>query len=546
MGDKMISLLIVDDEKLEIEGLKATLDLHPLGIGIVYEAMNIRQAKEILSANPVDIMLCDIEMPQGSGMDLLVWVNEFHPSVQSIFITCHVDFCYAKKAIQLGSLDYLLKPAQPDELERAIRKAIDNIHKTSELINNSRFSKLWLKHRPVIIEHFWLNIIKNKTPQSIEDIKGAAAEINFPGLESMKVFPVLIRVQRWSHELNSADEKLRETKLRASAEEFILREPGNGIIIDLEDGGILALIYLADSEHVDRDLLKHNCTAYINTYKQYMDCELSCYIGCEVFINELGSVVDKLLLTDSNNASHSGRVLALCSKTEKNPSILLPDMSSWNLMLEEGKKEKLLVEIEQSMESLVAKTELNSNVLYQIQQDFVQLMILFLHGKGIQARQLMSDDRSAERFSKATRSVRNLIHWMEKDIERALEFVNEAEKSESVIDKVKRHIAQNIENELTCEEIAATVFLNPIYLTRIFKRETGVGVSEYLQQERVRIAKELLAGTNMPVNIVAAKVGYSNFSHFSRMFRKHCGMSPIDFRKHIMIGDNKPYFVNTK
>lgn len=123
----MMHLLIVDDEPLAIQGIESGVRWELLGISAVCKAGNIRQAKEIFSKHPVDIMLCDIEMPQGNGLELLAWVRETHPATVSIILTCHADFEYARTALQLGSLDYVLKTMPYEELEavigRAIRKA---------------------------------------------------------------------------------------------------------------------------------------------------------------------------------------------------------------------------------------------------------------------------------------------------------------------------------------------------------------------------------------------------------------------------------------
>lgn len=134
-------------------------------------------------------------------------------------------------------------------------------------------------------------------------------------------------------------------------------------------------------------------------------------------------------------------------------------------------------------------------------------------------------------FAKATRSVNNLANWMKHDIEKAIRYAGKDSKSQSVFDKVKDYIAQNIGKELTCEEVASQVYLSSIYLSRIFKKETGFGLSEYIQQERMKIAQNMLSNTTIPVGIIAANIGYSNFSHFSRQFKKCTGFSPIDYRK---------------
>ena len=81
-----ISILIVDDDKLVVEKLVEGVNWKQLGIRTVLTACNIRQAKEILEEVTVDILLSDIEMPQGSGLELLEWVRDKEiPVVKACF-----------------------------------------------------------------------------------------------------------------------------------------------------------------------------------------------------------------------------------------------------------------------------------------------------------------------------------------------------------------------------------------------------------------------------------------------------------------------------
>lgn len=527
----MVNLIIIDDEKLEVEGIKATVDFSRLGISSVYEAYNIRQAKEIFLNNPVDIMLCDIEMPQGSGIELLSWVREHYPKTECIFVTCHADFNYAKQAIKLGSLDYILKPAQPQDLEKVILKAMDNINKAGELVEHSRFSKLWLKHQPLLIERFWFDVLSQKIPPTQDEIKRRALEINLPGLEEMKLLPILIKAQSWPTKLDQRDEKLMEFALKNIAQELILKDQGNGIIVETVNGALLLLIYLEDSESFDMEQLEKDCSEYISACCRYLDCELSCYIGDSIQARRLAETAQKLTMMDKNNVAYKNKVFFINHRPAEHTAVNLPDMSPWILLLDEGERDKIIQNLEDYLNALVESVELNSFVLHQIQQDFMQILHFYLKGKGIQAHQLFSDDHSVELFSLAAHSVSDMKHWMVHNIDKALKYASEVRKSKSVVWNVKQFIELNVGKDLSCEEIANQVFLNPIYLNRIFKKETGVSLSEYIQQRRLKIAKDLLSNTNMPVSTIAAHVGYTNFSHFSRMFRKHTNMSPMDFRR---------------
>ena len=73
--------------------------------------------------------------------------------------------------------------------------------------------------------------------------------------------------------------------------------------------------------------------------------------------------------------------------------------------------------------------------------------------------------------------------------------------------------------------------LSPDYLTRIFKRETGQTLKEYVVRQKLQEAQSLLRTTSLPISLIAAKVGYSNFSHFSNSYRKAYGRSPQEERQ---------------
>ena len=124
-----MNVLIIDDQPDVVEGMLSGINWTELQIKNVYHAYDILRAKEIILKNIINIMLCDIEMPLGSGLDLYEWVAEFYPDIKCIFLTSHEDFSYAQKALRLGSFDYLIQPAPYTAIETAIKKASIQIKK---------------------------------------------------------------------------------------------------------------------------------------------------------------------------------------------------------------------------------------------------------------------------------------------------------------------------------------------------------------------------------------------------------------------------------
>lgn len=123
-----MNLLIVDDEMVAIKGMMDGINWKACGIdGSIWTACSAERAMQILKAQQVDIMLCDIEMPGDSGIDLLSAVREENQEIACIFLTCHASFEYAREAISLGSSDYILKPAPYEVVEERLKKVCETV-----------------------------------------------------------------------------------------------------------------------------------------------------------------------------------------------------------------------------------------------------------------------------------------------------------------------------------------------------------------------------------------------------------------------------------
>ncbi|GIQ65465.1 hypothetical protein PACILC2_40330 [Paenibacillus cisolokensis] len=119
-----MNALLVDDDYFVVTALEKKIDWQSLHIEEVYTANNVAQAREIIRNHPVHILISDIDMPQGSGLELLAWIREENYNIQAIFLTNYADFNYAQKAIELQSFEYFLKPIEFDKLMLIIQKAV--------------------------------------------------------------------------------------------------------------------------------------------------------------------------------------------------------------------------------------------------------------------------------------------------------------------------------------------------------------------------------------------------------------------------------------
>ncbi len=142
-----MTLLLVDDEKITIQGMLDGIHWKECGITTILPAYSAEQAREILLNNKVEILLCDIEMPGESGLELLRWVRDNFTDMQCAFLTCHAEFIYAKEAVKLGCVDYLLKPLAYTEIETLIADIVMRINSQNDKQRIVSYGEQWIKEK---------------------------------------------------------------------------------------------------------------------------------------------------------------------------------------------------------------------------------------------------------------------------------------------------------------------------------------------------------------------------------------------------------------
>ena len=122
-----MNVILIDDEEVAVNALKRRVDWDKYGVDEVYVASSAGQARELFQEKTIDVMLSDIEMPQGGGLELFEWVKVYYPAVECVFVTCHPEFDYVRKALQLGSADYILKPIDYEELDEVLSRLVERV-----------------------------------------------------------------------------------------------------------------------------------------------------------------------------------------------------------------------------------------------------------------------------------------------------------------------------------------------------------------------------------------------------------------------------------
>ncbi len=156
----MYKVLIADDEEIVRRGIKLEVDWNALGCMIVAEAANGIEGLEAVHKYNPDIIVTDIRMPKMGGLEMVEELRKEDNRVPVIFLTAFGDFSYAQTAIKLYASDYLLKPFEDGELEKAIlhciekMKAAENAPAEEPLLKKGDKSKYVMRAIDYISEHF--------------------------------------------------------------------------------------------------------------------------------------------------------------------------------------------------------------------------------------------------------------------------------------------------------------------------------------------------------------------------------------------------------
>jgi two-component system response regulator YesN len=376
-----------------------------------------------------------------------------------------------------------------------------------------------------------MDIINETISSNPEDIKMAADYRDIPFSSKMKILPLLIGTQRFHNKMSMQDEKTMEYGLKNIAEEILANQGQSGKFFQLKNTELIGILFLGNIEDSSRERLEELCEKYIVTCNQYLHCDLCCYVGEIIYAHELASMVNELIKLKRNNVTISNKIFRINEKLIKASVVNKTDTSIWGLMLKNGTKDKLILEVKNYLEDLSITSELRMNALYGFQQDFNQMIFTVLAQQGMQAHEMFNDSKTVEMNANATRSLQEMLEWVEYIIERTIELTEDGEKQISPVIKAKNFIKLHLDKELTREEIASHVYLNPDYFDRVFKRETGLSVSRFIMQERLVKAQDLLLKTDLPISVIAINVGYPNSANFSSMFKRMTGMNPADYRK---------------
>lgn len=173
--------------------------------------------------------------------------------------------------------------------------------------------------------------------------------------------------------------------------------------------------------------------------------------------------------------------------------------------------------------------KLCSRTVPNLQTDVVQLLYAYLEGRGIRAHQLFAGETYRTIAACASDRAEDLemyFHYLFSVDQEGLKLIS---SEKSIAARVREYVDEHYQEDIGRESLEEILYFDPDYTSRLFKKEMGVSFMTYVIQKRIREARRLLAHTNQPINRIAARVGYENYSYFTRLF-KRVGMTPAEYR----------------
>ena len=528
----MHKIIIIDDEAQAVANLIEAIDWPSLKIGSVLHAYSMKQAISVFNDNSdIGLMICDIEMPRGSGIDLLRWVRANHPDVENIFLTCHADFHFAREALSLGSMEYLLKPVPFDELAATIGKAVGKIERRRRTDERSLYGTYWLENRSRIEEQFWQEVLTGKIENSEENLKSILQQRRLELDMGRSYLPMLMEMGDIPEEKRNrlSDRDVRLNTLREIVSAYFGL---NGItLVPLDDSDVILLLDWDSRERYEENDMKIGGRDIIGECDRVLGIPVNIYLGTPVALSGLPGMYRMLADMAVNNVAADGEVLMLSSRRNRKPVYERPCLEAWHELICQGKEKSLAGEIDSYLERMVHAGNMDSAVLREFCQEFLQLLYRVLSEKQIPVGAVLTAGEIEEYYEESSKSVTRALPMIRRMGGSVISYLSEQNEDLSLVERVKRYVSQNLFNEITRDSLADHIFLNPDYMTRVFKRETGDTISEYIYREKMKLAENMLLHTDLSIGEIAMKIGYSNFSHFSKMFRRHSGMNPNEFRQ---------------
>ncbi|BFT70061.1 response regulator [Paenibacillus sp. P36] len=523
-----MKIVVVDDEKGIVDGLQKMISRYIPECEITGAAYNgIEGLKLILERQP-DIVLTDIRMPQADGLYMIQKLQENGCQAKFILLSGYADFEYARRGMQLGVKFYLNKPVEEEELRECVCKVMDVIQEERTKLQEVNELKQEVNSR--MMESALRDIIDGGSDSTVY-VDELLHMARIPADRTQVICALL--------EFESSLGTLFENGLDPIFQ-HIDRTLGlyKGVYRFRYLGSQVAVIITHDSTIEYEELVRA-----IQRLKDaiFRDLKLSVTVG-------IGTVKDQLVLGIS--ASFEEARSSLSYKIVKGTGVVI---AYPHIMAQPGKRqsvpEDMINKLEAGLDNMdkeacfgtireIFQWLKEGRELSPVDLQLQCLNILLSSARKLSLDQLQQNDflgrhiLSLEGLSR-NRTLERMEDWMVQVIKGIIDFKLEhnMSKKKDIIAEIKDYVSTHYAEAISLAELSSRFFINPYYLSQLFKQKTGDAYLTFLAQTRINKSKELLEKTDLKVYEICQMVGYSDSQHFAKVFEKFTGCKPSEYRK---------------
>ena len=256
------------------------------------------------------------------------------------------------------------------------------------------------------------------------------------------------------------------------------------------------------------------------------------YVGRCVTVPCLPEVYAQLVRLEQENVSYDGQIFYLDNEKDAGGDNMKPQLEQWRFLMESGRCEELCLNIQHYLERIVRDKRMSRDFLKQFYHNFCQMVYSVLAQKDILAQQLLSNIEPTP--EEAQGSVEQMTVYTQNVLKFAMGYMNTVGHGNQVVETVKAYIHEHIYEDISRDELAKYVYLNPNYLSRLFSNETGTSLIDYITSTKLSLVRQHLGDSSLSITEAASRVGYTNMPYFSRLYKKKFGTTPAEDRKHML------------
>ncbi|MBB3127048.1 two-component system response regulator YesN [Paenibacillus rhizosphaerae] len=518
----MYRVMIVDDELLDLEWLAKRVPWVALGLRLEAQASSAFMALRLLQEEKFDMLITDIQMPIMNGLELVRKARELQPNLQVLIISGHEDFRYAKQAIEMKAVGYILKPVDTDELLISLRSMIQTLDEFR--IHQSRAVTVETALPYVRVELLlrWL---------SGEDTILQPDAVNLYGLTlSAPLFnAAIIEVDDLEWKLPEDMRSQTHSRLMQTIEQFadewpigqLCKLPASSRYVLLMDG------YGPTAADALQELIR--------TIHAQGSLTISIGIGlpCEDIRDLPGSfrqakeaLACKLFLGKNRLISY-GQWQERQEKSEGVPGQWLEDMFESVIAYD-------LVGIDNCMEALFKNLGQPSNrsSVHHFAMGILSKLDILLHSINEDLYHVLGVDFEHLDVIYRFETISDVKSWLRRRMFELSELLKHKRENtnQKLVQEIEKYVDEHIGEKVTLRDLAHTFGFSPNYLGYLFKETTGTHFSDFMIRKKLDTACRLLLDPKLKIYEVAGQIGYRNIIYFNRQFKETLGMSPTEYR----------------